>query len=229
MSVLVFRHVTFEPLGRIAEALDSRRIEWRYVDLWQSPEEDLPVDQAQALVFMGGPMSVNDGLPWLRREERYLARAISSGVPVLGVCLGAQLLARCLGSRVYPMGRREIGWYPIRLRDSALSDPLFEGLGRVETVFHWHSETFDLPAGCDWLAESDLCPHQAFRCGSDLYGLQFHPEVTPEIISSWRREGLNCGDLREAEGPIDPAAYQPRMREIAAHVFGRWCDLIATR
>jgi len=229
MAVLVFRHVPFEPLGRIADALDSHGMEWRYLDLWQTPEGDLQVEQAQALVFMGGPMSVNDGLPWLREEERCIVRAISSGVPVLGICLGAQLLAKCLGSRVYPMGHKEIGWYPIRLREAARSDPLFGELRRTETVFHWHGETFGLPEGAEWLAESDLCPHQAFRCGSYLYGLQFHPEVTPEIISSWCVEDMNCGDPRETEGPPDPEAHQTRMREIAAHLFGRWCDLVATR
>src|ERR1700722_9774407 len=107
MAVLVFRHVPFEPLGRIADALDSRGIEWHYVDLWQSVDEPLPVDQGQALISMGGPMSVNDSLPCLRQEERYLTHAISSGVPVLGVCLGAQLLAKCLGSRIYPMKQKE--------------------------------------------------------------------------------------------------------------------------
>jgi GMP synthase-like glutamine amidotransferase len=224
--VLVFRHIPREPLGLIADALDLRRIEWVYVDLWQSQKLPLPVDQAQGLIFMGGPMSVNDSLPWLRQEERCITSAISNGVPVLGVCLGAQLLAKCLGSRVSPMGRKEIGWYPVRLRGSAMSDPLFAGLRPVETVFHWHGETFDLPAGSEWLAESDICPNQAFRCGSNLYGLQFHPEVTPEIISSWCHEDWNCGDQREAEHPIDPAAHETRMREIAAHLFGRWCDLI---
>jgi GMP synthase-like glutamine amidotransferase len=226
MAVLIFRHVPFEPAGRIADSLDERGIEWRYVDLWQSAGEPLPVDQAQALVVMGGPMSVNDPLPWLREEERYVTRAISSGVPVLGVCLGAQLLARCLGAQVSPMARKEIGWYPIRLREPAMADPLFHGLQPEEIVFHWHGESFSLPAGAEWLAESELCGRQAFRHGSNLYGLQFHPEVTPEIIRMWCREDANCGDLREAEAPIDPQAHAARMKEIAEHLFGRWCDLI---
>lgn len=213
----------------IADALDARRIEWRYVDLWASPEEDLPVEQAQALIVMGGPMSVNDPLSWLRLEERFLARAISGGVPVLGVCLGAQLLAKCLGARVYPMGHKEIGWYPVRFTEAALDDPLFQGLPCEETLFHWHGETFDLPAGSHRLAGSDLCANQAFRFGSVLYGLQFHPEVTPEIIASWCREDAACGDAREAPGPIDPWEHHERTRQIADHIFGRWCDLVATR
>jgi len=224
VAVLAFRHVPFEPLGRIADALNDRQIEWRYIDLWATPDEDLQVDQAQALVFMGGPMSVNDPLPWLRQEERYILRAISSGVPVLGICLGAQLLAKSLGARVYPMARKEIGWHPVRLTAAGQCDPLLQGLPVEEVTFHWHGETFDLPPGAEKLAESDLCANQAFRLGSNLYGLQFHPEVTPEIIGSWYREDENCGDLREVEHPFDPAAHQPRMQAVAAQVFGRWCD-----
>jgi GMP synthase (glutamine-hydrolysing) len=227
--ILAFRHVSFEPLGRVADALNLRGMEWRYVDLYQSSEDHLPVDTAQALVVMGGPMSVNDPLPWLRQEERYLVRAISSGVPVLGICLGAQLLAKCLGARVYPMRRKEIGWYPVRLTGAGRNDRLFDGLADEETVFQWHGETFDLPDGSVKLAESEICANQAFRHGENLYGLQFHPEVTPEIISSWCREDVNCGDLKEADGPIDAYAHEERMSAIASHVFGRWCDLVVER
>jgi GMP synthase (glutamine-hydrolysing) len=174
-------------------------------------------------------MSVNDSLPWLRQEERFLTAAISSGVPVLGICLGAQLLAKCLGARVYPMRHKEIGWYPVNFTEAGLGDPLFEGLDADETVFQWHGDTFDLPAGAVHLAASELCANQAFRAGANLYGLQFHPEVTPEIIASWCLEDATCGDLREVEAPIDPTAHEQRMTVMAAHVFGRWCDLVATR
>lgn len=227
--VLTFRHVAFEPMGMIADALDVRGIEWRYVDLWRSPEENIPIEQAQAVVVMGGPMSVNDPLPWLRLEERYIVRAISSGVPVLGICLGAQLLAKCLGSRIYPMARKEIGWNPVMFTEAGRTDPLFEGLCEEEMVFHWHGETFDLPERAHKLVVSSLCANQAFRWGSYIYGLQFHPEVTPEIIASWCREDANCGDMREAEGPIDCEAHRDAMRCIAGHIFGRWCDIVIAR
>jgi GMP synthase-like glutamine amidotransferase len=127
------------------------------------------------------------------------------------------------------MGYKEIGWYAVRFTEAGLSDPLFEGLDEVEPVFQWHGDTFDLPAGATQLAVSDLCANQAFRYGANLYGLQFHPEVTPEIIASWCREDANCGDLRETEGPIDPGAHEQRIGQVASHFFGRWCDLVATR
>ena len=229
MAVLVFRHGDSGPAGYLADALEARGIEWRYVDLWSSTESDLLVEHAQALVVLGGPMSVNDSLPWLRQEENYIIRAISSGVPVLGVCLGAQLLAKCLGARVTAMGQKEIGWYPVEFTGSGMADPLFAGLEREETVFQWHGDTFELPSGAERLAGSALCPNQAFRCGSSLYGVQFHPEVTPEIIAAWCREDDSCGELKEAEGPIDPQAHRERARAIAGQIFGRWCDLVAMR
>jgi GMP synthase (glutamine-hydrolysing) len=229
VPVLVFRHGLSGPIGLLGDALALRQIEWRYVDLWVSPEEDPLVEDAQAVVSLGGPMSVNDSLPWLRREERYINRAISSGVPVLGICLGAQLLAKCLGARVGPMRRKEIGWYPVRFTAAGLEDRLFRGLSPEQTFFHWHGENFDLPAGAERLAESDLCANQAFRAGSSLYGLQFHPEVTAEIIGSWCDEDAACGELREAEGDIDPKAHRAEMGEVAGQFFGRWCDLVATR
>ena len=212
MPVLVFRQQTSASLGRIADALDLRGIEWQYVDLWAAPEPELSIETAQALVSLGGDMSVNDPLPWLREQERYIIRAISSGVPVLGVCLGAQLLAKCLGARVYPMGHTEIGWCALRYSPAASTDPLFASRPAEEPVFHWHGETFDLPSGAEHLAASDLCANQAFRWGSNVYGVQFHPEVTPEMIAAW--------------GGANPHAHQQSAQEFAEQVFGRWCDLL---
>jgi GMP synthase (glutamine-hydrolysing) len=228
MPILAFRHVPFEPIGMIADALDQRGIEWRYVDAWEAPDDALSIETAQALIVMGGPMSVSDSLPWLRREESYLRRAISSGVPVLGICLGAQLLAKCLGAQVSPMGRKEIGWHAIRWTANGQTDPLFEGLPAEETFFHWHGENFSIPPGADRLAETDLCANQGFRAGSNLYGLQFHPEVTPEMIACWCREDACSGDLREVDVPIDVQAHAERLRVVAGVIFGRWCDLVAS-
>jgi len=172
-------------------------------------------------------MSVNDDLAYIRRELRLIEQAAARGKPVLGVCLGAQLVAKALGGRVYRNAEKEIGWFDVRFTEAARSDRLFAGRDGPELVFHWHGETFDLPAGAELLASSDLCRHQAFRVGRNVYGLQFHLEVTPEMIADWCAQDANCGDMREIEGTIDPARNAARLRELSGQVFGRWCDLVA--
>ena len=117
---------------------------------------------------------------------------------------------------------RQIYW-----TEAAHHDDLFAGLDQPETVFHWHGETFDLPGGADWLAWSDACRKQAFRIGR-AYGLQFHLEVTPSMISDWVGQELNCADVATLERRVDPAANAARLRELSATVFGRWCDLLET-
>ena len=226
MKVFAFRHVPFEPLGLIADSLAARGIEFEYVDLYERDVE-VSVTDADGLIFMGGPMSVNDDLPYLRHEMRLIAQAISRGKPVLGVCLGSQLIAKALGARVYPNPVKEIGWYPVQFTASARTDALFRGFEGAETIFHWHGETFDLPHGAQWLSFSNACRHQAFRVGSNVYGLQFHLEVTPAMIADWCEQDANCGDMRELAAPIDPHANAARLAELARTVFGRWSALVA--
>ena len=173
-------------------------------------------------------MSANDDLPYLRHEIEILSRAIHEGRPVLGICLGAQLIAKAAGARVYRNPRKEIGWFEIRLTESGAADPLFAGVPPAETVFHWHGETFDLPPGAAWLASSDYCRHQAFRLGRAVYGLQFHLEVTPAMIAQWCTEDENCGDVRELEAPLDTDRNQDRLAQLSELVFGHWCDLLAS-
>ena len=226
MRVVAFRHVPFEGLGWIASALAAHQVEVEYADPYREGAPLPDVDGAAGLIFMGGPMSVNDGLPWLRQEEGFIRRAAARGKPVVGVCLGAQLIARSLGARVYRNAVKEIGWFDIRLTPAARDDALFTGLPAQETVFHWHGETFDLPPGAVLLASSDRCLHQAFRLGSNVYGLQFHPEVTPEMIADWCGQDANCGDLRELDRPIDPHLHAPRLAGLSRTIFGRWCGLL---
>jgi GMP synthase-like glutamine amidotransferase len=225
MHVLAFRHVPFEGLGRIAGALDRHGLEWRGVDLYAG--QSMPdVAAAAGLILMGGPMSVNDDLPWLRAEEDAVRQAVAMGIPVLGVCLGAQLVARALGARVYRNPVKEIGWFEIELTREAAGDALFGGLAPRETVFHWHGETFDLPDGAVALARSAACPRQAFRAPGGVYGLQFHLETTPEMIADWCAQDANCGDMRELETPLDPWFQQDRLSRLADSVFGRWCAIV---
>jgi GMP synthase-like glutamine amidotransferase len=224
--VLAFRHVPFEHLGRIAEALEARGVNAGYADLYASDDSACDADAADGLIFMGGPMSVNDDLLYIRREIEMIQAAVARGKPVLGVCLGSQLIAKALGARVYPNAVKEIGWYPVRFHESARSDRLFAGIEEPETIFHWHGETFDLPEGAELLASSEACRNQAFRWRDNVYGLQFHLEVTPEMIADWCAQDANCGDMREVERPIDAHAHADRLAELSAVVFGRWCELL---
>lgn len=226
MRALAFRHVPFEHLGLIADSLQEHGIAFEYADLYATPNRDIGVAAADALIFMGGPMSVNDDLPYIHQELRYIAQAVSRGKPVLGVCLGSQLIAKALGGRVYKNAVKEIGWAPVHWTEAAARDPLFAGLRSPERVFHWHGETFDLPRGAEWLAYSGACRNQAFRVADNVYGLQFHLEVTPEMISCWCQEDANEGDLREISTPIDPRENAERLRELASQVFGRWCRIV---
>ena len=226
MQVLAFRHAPLEGIGSIADALARHNIACRAVDLYLDSNAPPDLADAGGLIFMGGPMSVNDDLPWLRWEIAALQEAVRRGIPVLGICLGSQLIARALGARVYRNPVKEIGWGPVRLTEAAHADALFQGFGSEEMVFQWHGETFDLPPGTELLAYGDACRNQAFRYGGNIYALQFHLEVTPAIIAGWLEQDAACSDLREAAGPIDPHAHAARLAEIAGAVFDRWCGLL---
>lgn len=223
--VLIFRHVPFEGAGLLETVLCDRGLTFDYADLYQP--DAAPVDPScyQALVFMGGPMSVNDELAYLRREEDFVRAAVAARIPVMGICLGAQLIVKALGGTVRRNHAKEIGWYDLRFTAAAAADPLFRGL-ELETVFHWHGETFDLPSGAELLASSELCLNQAFRIGDRIYGLQFHLEVTPEMIAEWCLQDENCGDVGNLRLPVDPWGNFVTIRALSRRVFGAWCDLI---
>src|SRR5260370_14082652 len=219
-SVLAFRHVPFEHLGRIADSLALHDITYDYVDLYRDASRP-DIREADALIVMGGPMSVNDDLPFIRQELDLIGDALSLGKPILGVCLGAQLIAQALRARVYANAVKEIGWYPVYWTGAAERDPLHHGLAAPATEFHGHAETFDLPTGAELLAYSDTCRHQAYRVGENIHGLQFHLEVTPEMVADWSEQDVNCGDMREIETPIDPYVNADRLTALAALVFRR--------
>jgi len=179
VRVQVFQHVPFEGLGAIEPWLAARDARIETTRLFAGAR--IPPPEAwDWLVVMGGPMSVNDeaGLPWLREEKRAIAAAIDAGKTVLGVCLGAQLIANALGAKVGPSREREIGWFEVaRVADPA-AHPLAAALPPRAEVFHWHGESFDLPVGALHLARSEGCEAQAFAFGPRVLGLQFHVETT---------------------------------------------------
>ncbi len=185
--VVVIQHLEPEQPYAIARAFDRAGIDVRVVrsDLGDEIPSDL--DEVLALVVMGGPMSVtsDDGYPSRADELDLVRRALDASVPVLGVCLGAQLLALAAGGTVGPGDGAEIGWAPIEVRDEAEDDPLFAGLPRELTVLHWHGETSSLPPGASWLARSARYDQQAFRVGPSAWGLQFHVEVDAAAVAAF--------------------------------------------
>ena len=182
MKVQVLQHVPFEGLGSIQHWLDEQDASVSWTRFYEDPQL-LELDQVDFVIALGGPMSVNDEqtLPWLVDEKRFIASVIAAGKPVLGICLGAQLIASAMGARVYPGEQKEIGWFDIQAvptEGSAFEFP------KQTQVLHWHGETFDLPAGAVHLARSAACENQAFQLGRKVIGLQFHLEMMLENVAA---------------------------------------------
>jgi len=220
-SILVLRHEPFEHLGYFGEILREHAIPFSYRDLG----EPLDLQGRSGLIIMGGPQSANDSLPALSAELGLIIRAVRAEIPILGICLGAQLIAKALGARVYANPEKEIGWAPVYFTPAAQDDVLFSGFPSPSQFFHWHGETFDLPAGADWLAYSDRCRHQAFRYAGNVYGIQFHPEITPEMIADWSTQPANCGDVDTLDAPLDPHAADTA--PLARRVLDGWLGALA--
>ena len=185
MRVTCLQHVSFEGPGAFARSFAARGVKLEGILV---PAQGLPKDHGDLLVIMGGPMSVNDPDPWLQDESDFVWSAIQAGVPVLGVCLGSQFMAKALGATVGPGIALEVGMTAIRLTDDGRQDPVFGSFSEAAEVFEWHGEVFDLPPGSVSLASSDLCAHQAFRYGSHAYGLLFHLEMDRSGIEALCRE-----------------------------------------
>ena len=183
MRLHVLQHVPFEGLGHIDSWIRRRGHRLTLSRLYEGAK--LPDPEAfDRLVILGGPMNIHEeaAYPWLVEEKALIRAALAAGKSAVGICLGAQLLADGLGSRVYAGSHREIGWFPVRLTAAGQRTALTEGLPAVTTVFHWHGDTFDLPPGAVHLFESEACANQAFLLDNRILGLQFHLESTPETV-----------------------------------------------
>ncbi len=186
MRVLAIQHIDCEPLGSLETALMDAGATVDY--LRPLAGDTLPATLApwDAAVILGGPMSVYDGgLSSLEGEVRLVREAVETGTPLLGICLGSQVIAHAGGGRVYAGEVREAGWSQVELTAAAAGDPLFGGLPRRLRVFQLHGDTFELPRGAVRLAGNEHYPNQAFRLGDCVYGLQFHLEVTPALVREW--------------------------------------------
>jgi GMP synthase-like glutamine amidotransferase len=212
MKIQVLQHVPFEGIGSIQNWMDHRKAQVATTRLFS--EAPLPaLEDFDWLIVMGGPMSVNDENThsWLRPEKRLIAAAVEKGKPVLGICLGAQLIASALGARVYPNGSKEIGWFPVR-RSVGADGSAGRLFSASAEVFHWHGDTFDLPKGAVRFLESDACANQAFAIGERVIGLQFHLETTPEsaraLIANSRAEIVPSQTIQtEDEMLREPARF----------------------
>ena len=231
-KVWVLQHVACETLGTIADALKFAGISPEYIRTFKGEPVPGGMEAAAGLIVMGGPMGVYDHprCPFLSDEMRLIERALWEEKPVLGVCLGSQLLAAVLGAAVTKGVRKEIGWRRVTLTASAAEDRLWAGLEPSFMAYHWHGDVFALPGGALSLASSGLTECQAFRYGRNAYGLLFHLEVTAETIGDMvrtfadelREEGI---DGREISG--EAKAHLPRLREIGGAVFQRWAELVS--
>lgn len=228
--VLVVRHVSCETLGTIADALSQKGIPTREVLTFKEPVPER-IDDAAGLILMGGPMGVYEGdrFPFLRQEMRLIERALREKKPVLGVCLGSQLLAAALGGQVTRGRRKEIGWHSVALTAPAADDPLWTGIGSPFTAYHWHGDIFELPQGAVSLASSDLTACQGFRYGPNAYGFLFHMEVTKQIIEDMVKTFAPVLDSEKIDGREILRGirdYLPALQTIGKVVFGRWAGLV---
>lgn len=188
MNAHFFQHVPFEGIGNIEAWLSAKGYEITSTQFYKSPKLPDP-GKVDMLIVMGGPMSVNDEdkFPWLATEKQFIRNCIEAGKSVLGICLGSQLIANAMGAMAYRNSEKEIGWFPVKGIEPP--DLLTFRFPYTFEVFHWHGDTFDLPKGAVRLARSEATENQAFQLGKSVIGIQFHPEVTPELLQEMVSHG----------------------------------------
>ncbi len=189
-KILVLQNIACEDLGTMEGAIKERDLEFEYRLLYNGDSAPSNLDSYSGLIVLGGPMNVDETEkhPFLLDEGRLIKDALNNEVPLLGLCLGAQLIAKTAGANVYAGNRKEIGWHSVSLTDDGCENSLFAGFEKDVSVFQWHGDTFDIPTGAKRLAKSDLFPNQAFAIGKKAIGLQFHLEVTEDAVYRWMDE-----------------------------------------
>ena len=226
--VAVFRSARSEGPGYFATYLERRSIAWRLVALDEGEKVPRDARRFSGMVFMGGPMSVNDDLPWIAPALELIRDGVRKDVPVLGHCLGGQLMSKAFGGSVGPNAVREIGWGDVRVAENAVAR---EWLGELSGFlsFHWHGETFSIPPGATRVLENDHCANQAFALGVH-FAMQTHVEMTEEVVRTWLRGGAD--ELRE--NASSPGVQNPReiehdlaprlaaLHEVANRIYDRW-------
>ena len=223
----IFRHIACEGPGYLADVLERHAVPWRLVRVDEGEGIPDTLDDSSGLVFMGGPMSVNDPLPWIEQEMKLIRMAQAANLPVLGHCLGGQLISKALGGTISANPVREIGWHSVRKCDTPAAASWLAGLPDETILFHWHGETFSLPEDAELILENDNCTHQAFALGNTL-ALQCHVEMLTPMVSEWAT--LYAHELEETGSTVQSAAQMTAdlparidaAQQFADQLYRRW-------
>jgi GMP synthase-like glutamine amidotransferase len=226
--IAIFRHARTEGPGYFANYLDRRKLPWRLIAVDQAEPIPENASDFSGMAFMGGPMSVNDDLPWIAPALRLIGDAVGRGVPVIGHCLGGQLMSKALGGVVSPNPVKEIGWGAVRAEPGATS-ALWLGETEAFESFHWHGETFSVPPGAVRLLSNQWCRNQAFVLGPHI-GLQCHVEMTEELVRTWVSSGAaEIADSRDSPAVQSPGeigrqlpARVDALQRVADRIYDRW-------
>jgi GMP synthase (glutamine-hydrolysing) len=232
-KVIVFQHVAHKILGTLNPTLKKRGLNIRYVNFERTPDESPSLDKYNGLIILGGHMGVYEGETYkhIRVELKLIEEALKKQIPVLGICLGAQMLAHVLGSHVRRHSEMEVGWCDITLTDEGLQSKLFSHFNPTEKIFQLHGDTFDVPNGAKHLAYSPLCKGQAFSYGENAFGLQFHLEVDTPMIKRWLGNPKNQQEIfsllpnfSEENMLNETSQYIERSLFLSQHTFNAFID-----
>lgn len=231
--IAIFRHAPAEGPGHFSEFLEGGNLPWRLIAIDAGDPLPASPEAFSGLVFMGGPMSVNDDLPWIPPVLELIRQAVATDIPVLGHCLGGQLIAKALGGEVGPNPVKEIGWGEVAVVDSPQARHWFGDITAFQ-AFHWHGETFSIPPGATRVLESDYCPNQAFVLADRHLGMQCHVEMTREMIDAWC--GVGADEIRVADSPAvqtpermlaEADSRLAPMTAVADRLYWRWIQGLA--
>ncbi len=234
-KLLVFQHVPYEILGTFDPMIRERGFRVRYINFGRDPHAEPNVTKYDGLIVLGGPMNVGqvDEYPHLATEMRALKTALEHDIPIMGICLGAQLLAKTLGAEVSRCPEKEIGWYDVTPTTEGLSDSVLRHFGGTRKIFEWHGDAFSNPPGAIQLAGSKAWPNQAYRYGNNAYGFQFHLEVDEALVHRWLATPRYVEELSALQGRTDAetirretATHIEDLKNLSKDVFGSFLDLI---
>ena len=227
--ILIFRHVSHEGPGYLETFLQRHDLGFTLISVDAGEAVPASLTDVSGLVFMGGPMSVNDDLPWIPQEISLIQQALDRDLPILGHCLGAQLIAKALGEAITPNDPPEIGWLPVTIVDQAAGNGWLQALPAEFEVFHWHGETFSLPTGAQRILSSSHCQNQGFSIGKTL-ALQPHVEMTAELVRLWIEK--DAAALHHPTVTVQTPAQMTeqldrriqRLQQIADGFYGHWVE-----